>query len=100
MILFDIKNKFEIDQLNKNTKPMSDIIKTLTTSVQDLEKNFEALNLNDFTSVKAFESHVLELLANLKRNQDKPEYEHLEDDFEDLIYRVIIILGQLDLQEV
>ncbi|MBC2843851.1 hypothetical protein [Winogradskyella flava] len=79
---------------------MSDIIKSLTKDVEELEKNYEALNMDDKTAVTSFESIVLELLARLKRNQDKIENEDLEDDFEDLIYRVIIILGQLDLLEV
>ncbi|WP_340155569.1 hypothetical protein [uncultured Winogradskyella sp.] len=79
---------------------MSDIIATLTTEVDELEKNNEALNRDDIAVVKSFELVVLELLAKLKRNQDKEENEELEDDFEDLIYRVILILGQLDLLEV
>ena len=79
---------------------MSDIIKSMTEGVDNLEKNFEALNMDNKTSVKSFESVVLELLASLKRHQDKPENEDKEDDFEDLIYRVILILGQLDLLEV
>ena len=86
--------------MNKNTKPMGDIIKTFTTSVEELEKNYEALDMDNKTSVKSFEAVVLELLASLKRHQDKPGNEELEDDFEDLIYRVILILGQLDLLEV
>lgn len=79
---------------------MSDIIKTLTTEVEVLEKNNEELNRDNMSAVKSFEALVLELLAKLKRNQDKTENEALEDDFEDLIYRVILILGQLDLLEV
>ena len=79
---------------------MSDIIKVLTTSVENLEKDYEALDMNNKTSVKAFEVVVLELLASLKRNQDKVGNEALEDDFEDLIYRVILVLGQLDLLEI
>lgn len=79
---------------------MSDIIKTLTTDVEELEKNYEALNMDDKASVKSFEGVVLELLARLKRNQDKEGNEDLEDELEDLIYRVILILGQLDLLEV
>lgn len=79
---------------------MSDIIRTFTASVEELEKNYEALDMGNKTSVKAFEGVVLELLASLKRHQDKAGNELLEDDFEDLIYRVIIILGQLDLLEI
>jgi hypothetical protein len=79
---------------------MSAIIETLTTSVDELEKNFEALDMDNKADVKSFEGTVLELLASLKRNQDKPENEDKEDDFEDLIYRVILILGQLDLLEI
>lgn len=79
---------------------MSNIIKTLTRDVEILEKEYEALNMDDKSAVKSFEGVVLELLAKLKRNQDKTENEELEDDFEDLIYRVILILGQLDLLEI
>lgn len=79
---------------------MGDIIKTLTVRVEDLEKNYEALDMDNKTSVKAFEEVVLELLAILKRSQDKSGNEHLEDELEDLIYRVILILGQLDLLEI
>jgi len=79
---------------------MSDIIKTLTKEVEELENNKETLNMDDKSAVKSFEAVVLELLAKLKRNQDKPENEDLEDDLEDLIYRVILILGQLDLLEI
>jgi len=78
---------------------MGDIIKTLTASVEDLEKNYEALDMDNKTSVKSFEGVVLELLSKLKRNQDKKGNEDLEDELEDLIYRVILILGQLDLLE-
>ena len=79
---------------------MSDIIKTLTKDVEELEKNYEALNMDDKVAVKSFEAVVLELLGRLKRNQDKEGNEDLEDDLEDLIYRVILILGQLDLLEI
>ncbi|MDG5491110.1 hypothetical protein [Psychroserpens sp. SPM9] len=79
---------------------MSDIIKTLSADVDELEKSYEALDMDNKADVKSFESVVLELLAKLKRNQDKEGNEDLEDDFEDLIYRVIIILGQLDLLEI
>jgi len=79
---------------------MSDIIRKLTKDVEALEKNYEALNMDDKTAVTSFESIVLELLARLKRNQDKEGNEDLEDDLEDLIYRVILILGQLDLLEI
>lgn len=79
---------------------MSDIIKRLTVSVEGLEKNFEVLDMNDEASVKLFERDILELLASLKRQQDMTGNEDLEDDFEDLIYRVILILGQLDLLEI
>ncbi|WP_299114831.1 hypothetical protein [uncultured Winogradskyella sp.] len=79
---------------------MNDIIKILTKDVEALEKNYEALNMDDKVAVKSFEDVVLELLARLKRNQDKEGNEDLEDDLEDLIYRVILILGQLDLLEI
>ncbi len=79
---------------------MNDIIKKFNHEVENLEKNFEALDMNNKASVKSFEEVILELLAKLKRNQDKSENEDKEDDFEDLIYRVIIILGQLDLLEI
>ncbi|ALJ05575.1 hypothetical protein APS56_10770 [Pseudalgibacter alginicilyticus] len=79
---------------------MSDIIKTFTLSVEELEKNYEILDMDSKTSVKSFEGVVLELLAKLKRSQDKEGNEDLEDDLEDLIYRVILILGQLDLLEI
>ena len=79
---------------------MSDIIKSMTVDVDALEKSFEALDIDNKASVKSFEGVVLELLGRLKRTQDKPGNEELEDDLEDLIYRVILILGQLDLLEV
>ncbi|OUS01651.1 hypothetical protein A9Q86_07735 [Flavobacteriales bacterium 33_180_T64] len=79
---------------------MSDSIKTLTIAVEELEKNYEALDMDNKSSVKSFEEVVLELLARLKRHQDKPGNEELEDDLEDLIYRVILVLGQLDLLEI
>ena len=79
---------------------MSDIIKSMTVDVEELEKKFEAVDMENKTSVKSFEALVLELLAKLKRNQDKTGNEELEDDFEDLIYRVILVLGQLDLLEI
>ena len=79
---------------------MSDIIKSMTVDVEELEKKFEAVDMKNKTSVKSFEALVLELLAKLKRNQDKTGNEELEDDFEDLIYRVILVLGQLDLLEI
>jgi len=79
---------------------MNDIIKTFTRDVEELEKNYEAVDKDNKTTVKSFEGDVLKLLASLKRHQDKEGNEDLEDDFEDLIYRVIIILGQLDLLEI
>ena len=79
---------------------MSDIIKQFDQEVEKLEKSFEALDMNSKVSVKSFEGVVLELLAKLKRSQDKEENVNLEDDFEDLIYRVILVLGQLDLLEI
>ena len=79
---------------------MSDIIKSVTLDVDALEKNYEALDMDNKTAVKSFEAVVLELLGRLKRHQDKEGNEHLEDDLEDLIYRVIIVLGQLDLLEI
>lgn len=79
---------------------MNDTIKQFNNEVEKLERNFETLDMGNKSSVKSFEEVVLELLAKLKRNQDKLENEDTEDDFEDLIYRVILILGQLDLLEI
>ncbi len=79
---------------------MSDIIKTMSIAVDTLEKNYEAVDMDNKTAIKLFEGDVLELLSSLKRNQDKPENEKIEDDLEDLIYRVILVLGQLDLLEI
>ena len=78
---------------------MGDIIKVFTNDVRELEEKFEALDMTDKKAIKSFEPIVLELLARLKRQQDTPGNEGIEDDFEDLIYRVILILGQLDLLE-
>lgn len=74
---------------------MSDIIKAMTIDVESLEKNFELLDKDNKESSESLKDSVLELLARLKRNQDEPENEDDEDIFEDLIYRVILILGQL-----
>jgi hypothetical protein len=74
---------------------MSDIIKSMTIDVESLEKNFELLDKDNKESSESLKDGVLELLASLKHNQDEPENEADEDDFEDLIYRVILILGQL-----
>lgn len=78
---------------------MKESIEILIKKVENLEKKFETLDMKNETSVKLFEGDVLELLASLKRNQDNPENEDMEDDFEDLIYKVILVLGQLDLLE-
>ena len=50
---------------------MNDIIKTFTRDVEELEKNYEAVDKDNKTTVKSFEGDVLKLLASLKRHQDK-----------------------------
>lgn len=79
---------------------MSNVINQFNKEVKGLENKFETIDMGNKVSVKSFEGVVLELLAKLKRNQDKSENEDLEDEFEDLIYKVILILGQLDLLEI
>jgi len=64
---------------------MKDTIKELAELVENLEKNVEATN----------KEQALELLAKLKRAQDDPANEEYDDDYEDLIFRMIYIVGQL-----
>lgn len=78
---------------------MSEIVKSFEGQVDNLETEFKAIDVSNKSSAKSFEAVVLELLAKLKRSQDKPGNENLEEDLEDLIYRVIVVLGELDLLE-
>jgi len=64
---------------------MKDTIKGLAELVEKLENNIEATN----------KEQALELLAKLKRAQDDPANEEYDDDYEDLIFRMIYIVGQL-----
>jgi len=64
---------------------MKDTIKELIELVDNLEKNVESNN----------KEQVLELLSKLKRAQDDPANEEHDDEYEDLIFRVIYIIGQL-----
>ena len=64
---------------------MKDTIKELAELVEKLENNIEATN----------KEQALELLAKLKRAQDDPANEEYDDDYEDLIFRMIYIVGQL-----
>ena len=74
---------------------MNDIIGKLTESVTKLENEFDTAIKGNKESSEEFKERSLELLAKLKRAQDDPANEEYDDDFEDLIFKVIYIVGQL-----
>lgn len=74
---------------------MKDNIKLFKEKVENLENKYSILDKSDNEATASMKESVLELLASLKHHQDEPENEAHEEYFEDLIYRVIIILGEL-----
>jgi len=74
---------------------MKDTINKLTVLVENLESEFEAFEKESNESSKLSKKQVLELLAKLKRAQDDPANEKYDEDYEDLIFKVIYIVGQL-----
>jgi len=74
---------------------MNDTYKNLKIAFKTLEQDFNALDKNNKNDLGKMKDNALSLLSTLKRNQDKPENKDLEDNYEDLIYDVIDIVGQL-----
>lgn len=71
------------------------LIKNYTKEVEAIEIKFDSL-LQDQSSKDRLKEEAHEVLARLKKDQDTEEYFDLNDDFEDLIFRLISIIGQLD----
>jgi len=72
-----------------------DFLNKLERDFKTLEQDFNALDKNNKNDLGKMKDNALSLLSTLKRNQDKPENKELEDNYEDLIYEVIDIVGQL-----
>ena len=79
---------------------MSQIIKDFEVEVNQLQKDFDSLNLENEAACEAFSEKALEVLDRLKKKQDTEEYFDLNDDFEDLIFDVITMIGHLDKEEI
>jgi len=75
---------------------MNNTLKKLKIAFNSLEQDFNNLNKNNKDEVNKMKDNALNLLSTLKRNQDKPENKEFEDSYEDLIYEVIDIVGQLN----
>ena len=75
---------------------MKDTIKELTELVENLESTFAAFEKENKESSELSKEQILELLAKLKRGQDDPANEEYDEDYEDLIFRVIYIVGRLE----
>ena len=73
---------------------MNDQLITLKQSVANLEKDFE-MNKDIEGSPNSMKENALELLNSLKQGQDNPVNFDLNDTYEDLIFRVITVVGQL-----
>jgi len=71
-----------------------DLIENYTKEVEAIEVKFDSLP-QDQGSKDKLKEEAHEVLARLKKNQDTEEYFDLNDDFEDLIFRLISIIGQL-----
>ncbi len=78
---------------------MIEIIKQMTLEVTTLEKAFEELDIENQTKCNEFSEYALNVLDKLKKNQDTEDYFHLNDDFEDLIFKVITLIGRLDKED-
>lgn len=78
----------------KIKRPNMDLIKNYTREVEIIENKFESL-AEDKNSRDKLKEEAHEILAKLKKDQDNMDYFDLNDDFEDLIFRLITIIGQL-----
>ncbi len=70
-------------------------IKPIIESVEKLEIDFNNRDQNNNESCVKIKDIAYDVLASLKRHQDKPDNEEFDDVFEDLIFRVIKMVGQL-----
>ena len=74
---------------------MNDTLKKIKLEFKSLEQSFKSLNRNSEKDIELMKDNALRLLSTLKRNQDKPDNKEVENEYEDLIYEVIDIVGQL-----
>ena len=74
---------------------MKDNIKPIIELVENLESDFNNKDQGNNESNKLLKDRAYSILSGLKRNQDNPENEEYDDVLEDLIVRVIEIIGQL-----
>ena len=75
---------------------MSEIIMKMTEEVAAVERAFQELDLENQAKYEEFSEYAMEVLSKLKKTQDTEEYFDLNDDFEDLIFKVITLIGHLD----
>lgn len=71
-----------------------DIVNAYTKEVEALEAKFESVS-DDSLTRENLKEETHEVLARLKKDQDTEAYFDLNDDFEELIFRLISIIGQL-----
>ncbi|MFK5889555.1 MAG: hypothetical protein QM486_02355 [Flavobacteriaceae bacterium] len=74
---------------------MNNNIKLIIELVENLESDFEVSINKDKIFRKILKNRALEILSNLKKDQDRFVNIEYNDIFEDLIERVISIVGQL-----
>lgn len=72
-----------------------ELIKLKNKLVEDLENKFNQQDVKDKSTIEAFKNEALDVLSGLKRAQDKPENEEIDESLEELIFRVIKLVGQL-----
>ena len=95
MLIIILKNKnvfFTFGELKESTK--MDIIRNYTSEVEAIEKRFENVS-NDTREKEILKEDTHGVLARLKKSQDTEAYFDLNDDFEELISRLITIIGKL-----
>ncbi len=75
---------------------MSNEIQSFSLNVDALEKRVLAIDKNNLNNIEAIKKDILELLSKLKRKQDEILNEDDENTYEDLVARVIVLLGEFD----
>ena len=75
---------------------MNNEIQSFASNVDELEQKVTAIDKHNSNAVEAIKNDILALLSKLKRKQDAIMNEDDENAYEDLVARVIVLLGEFD----
>ena len=76
---------------------MSNEILSMSLSVEELQKRVLSIDKSNINAVELIKNDTLELLSKLKRKQDDIIMnEDDENAYEDLVSKVIVVLGEFD----